>query len=175
MRTLVITVSHGMREQAKHMITGGYIGFHCCRDIGTASSWSLSRLDALADEIKTCFLTSHTPVPGDASALSTESADAALLDRQASNSSAGSSTDSSQDVPVMPGLQPLIAWALGKFRGPKPKASHPKLPPPEDSRPEIDPVIMAMQQYPMQTVVAINTVLFEEHGYNRMQLHGNPR
>jgi len=37
------------------------------------------------------------------------------------------------------------------------------------------PVAKAMQEYPMQTFAAINTVLFERHGYKRMQIHGNPR
>ena len=37
------------------------------------------------------------------------------------------------------------------------------------------PVAKAMREYPMQTFAAINTVLFERHGYQRMQIHGNPR
>ncbi|KAL3162279.1 hypothetical protein ABBQ32_009970 [Trebouxia sp. C0010 RCD-2024] len=146
------------------------------RGIGTASSWSLSRLDALADEVRTCFLAAHTPYSDNSSALSTEpsSDNAALLDRQASNSSAGSSVDSFQGPLNVQGWQPFIAWAVSKLRGIMQKASHLESLAPGDT-PPLDPVVMAMQQYPMQTVAAINTVLFEQHGYNRMQLHGNPR
>ena len=149
----------------------------CCRDIGTASSWSLSRLDALADEVRTCFLAGHTRPRDDASAHSMESSsdDAALLDRQASNSTAGTSAHSTQGPPSMQGWQPFIAWAMSKLTGSTPKAPHLQSLPSEATRPTQDPVVLAMQQYPMQTVAAINTVLFEKHGYNRMLIHGNSR
>lgn len=150
-----------------------------CRGVGTASSWSLSRLDALADEVKTCFLAQQMPqsVNTNASSHSTGSAseDAALRDRQASNSKAGSSTESQQDVFIKRVWQPLLAWAVGKVREVKQKPPHLKQQVPEGEAPTLDPVLLAMQQYPMQTVAAINTVLFDRHGYNRMQLHGNPR
>ena len=39
----------------------------------------------------------------------------------------------------------------------------------------LDPIATAMHQYPTQAIAALNTVLFERHGYHRMLLHGNPR
>ena len=167
---------------------------HYCRDIGTASSWSLSRLDALADEVKTCFLEQHMPQavsqnasdqitkPEDAALLdrqasvhstSSASEDAALLERQASNSYTDSITGSSQETPTVRFWKSWLAWAVGRFRGINQRPPHQQ--PRKDKPPKLDSVVTAMQQYPMQTVAAINTVLYEQHGYNRMHLHGNPR
>ena len=166
-----------------------------CRDIGTASSWSLARLDALADEVKTCFLAQHTAQPVNAPDHSIDSApedaalldrqasidstsctseDAALLERQTSNNDAGSSQGSLQETPAMQFWQTWIAWAVGRFTGVKHRPPHLKQQPHNNS-PTLNSVVIAMQQYPMQTVAAINTVLYEQHGYNRMHLHGNPR
>lgn len=158
-------------------LVGNNSGRCYCRDLGTASSWSLSRLDALADEVKTCFQAQHTAQPVNAPDHSVDSAPehAALLERQASNSNAGSSTGSPQETPAMQFWQTWLAWAVGRFRGVKHRPPHLKQQPHEDNSPTLDSVVIAMQQYPMQTIAAINTVLYEQHGYNRMHLHGNPR
>lgn len=157
----------------------------------------MSRLDALADEVKTCFLAQHMPQSGtlDAPASSTHSVsedatldrqasigstdstsdEADLLDRKASHSHAGSSTERPQGTPKRQPWQTWVAWAVGWLGGVKHKTAHMKEQCTEDILPSLDPVVIAMQQYPMQTVAAINTVLYEHHGYNRMHLHGNPR
>ena len=88
--------------------------------------------------------------------------DAALLDRQSSNSSASSSAGSKLDVSV-----PSDADSKASLELPNHVST--------DGRITIDPVVRAMQQYPMQTVAAINTVLYDRHGYHRMLVHGNPR
>ena len=108
---------------------------------------------------------------------STESAseDAVLLDRQASNSNAGSSTRSPHNSSNKHFWQTCIAWAVGRLGGVKHRPPHLKQQLREDKSPTLDPAVIAMQQYPMQLVAAINTVLYEQHGYNRMHLHGNPR
>ena len=112
-----------------------------------------------------------------ASANSTDSAldEAALLDRKASNSNASSSTEGPQDTSTMQLWQSWVAWAVGRLGGAKHRTAHMKEHCTEDMPPTLDPVVIAMQQYPMQTVAAINTVLYEHHGYDRMHLHGNPR
>ena len=112
-----------------------------------------------------------------ASVHSSDSAseDAALSDRQASNSNAGSSPRSLNESPGMKFWQTCIAWAVGRFGGVSHRSPHLKQQPHENKLPTLDSVVIAMQQYPMQTVAAINTVLYEQHGYNRMHLHGNPR
>ena len=46
---------------------------------------------------------------------------------------------------------------------------------PNQAPQKLETVFGAMQQFPMQTVAAMNTILFERHGYSRMQCHGNPR
>jgi len=140
------------------------------REVGTASSWSLSRLDSLAEEVKSCFMAQHTSLPDLSSdqdsdpTLSSSSPDSdALLDRQSSHSTASSSGEIHDH----------------KRQSADDSSGHPS----EDDQHRAmtrlshnqDPVVWAMQQYPMQTVAALNTVLFERHGYNRMQLHGNPR
>ena len=170
----------------------------CCRDVGTASSWSLSRLDALADEVKTCFWAQHTAnsvslnAPDHRADFTSEdtalldrhasvhsinsiSEIAALLDRQASDRNAGSSTGSPQEPPTMQFWQTCIAWAVGRVTGVKHRTPHLKQQPREDKSPTLDSVAIAMQQYPMQTVAAINTVLYDQQGYKRMHLYGNPR
>ncbi|DBB00582.1 TPA: hypothetical protein ACH3X3_002277 [Trebouxia sp. C0006] len=196
------------------------------REVGTASSWSLSRLDSLAEEVKACFLAQHTSLPdlppapsssphihpsntqqSDSTQTSTrtrnhapntqvaagglfvasrlvsllrsllgsspvippsEVSDAATLaDRQASHSSASTSRPpmniSSTSQARHADRQPAAVPETGQQHtsGQSPVADR--------------PVAIAMQEYPMQTFAAINTVLFERHGYQRMQIHGNPR
>lgn len=186
------------------------------RDIGTASSWSLSRLDSLADEVRSCFMAQHLssppdsgsgpnstlqssptstppsthskspttasdsgPRPGpqdapsgyssihpDISSLPAASPeDTALSDRQFFNTHA-SSSGRHHDTSSQPKDAPTLG-ALSAGTGPRGTLGQ--------SPPAVDPVVRAMQEYPMQTFAAVNTVLFERHGYTRMQIHGNPK
>ncbi len=195
------------------------------REVGTASSWSLSRLDSLAEEVKSCFMAQHTSLPdlppaassrphvGPSSAQqsdftqtsnrnrnhapntnfaaggrlvasrllsllrsllgsspvipSSEVSDTTTLtDRQSSHSSAStsgpsmntSSTSQARDAYRQPAVSET---GQHHTSGQSPAANM--------------PVANAMQDYPMQTFAAINTVLFERHGYQRMQIHDNPR
>lgn len=119
------------------------------RTIGSAPSWSLARLVSLADEVKTCFVQQH--------ALQTQSFTtpnelppvnpASTPDQHPSDStgSTGSSNSISRSS----------------------NAASPKQ--------TTDAIAIAMHQYPTQAIAALNTVLFERHGYHRMLLHGNPR
>lgn len=131
------------------------------------SSWSLSRLDSLADEVRNCFIAQHSSLCDNQSASDNNSKvspeDTALLDRQSSNSSASSSAGSKQDLSVHSDSDSKEA-----LQGSAQQAS-------TDAPITVDPVARAMQQYPMQTVAAINSVLFDRHGYHRMLVHGNPR
>ncbi|DBA77701.1 TPA: hypothetical protein ACH3X2_008400 [Trebouxia sp. C0005] len=209
------------------------------RHVGTASSWSLSRLDSLAEEVKSCFMAQHTSLPdlppapssnphirpsiahqSDPTQIFTRNGDHApstqfaaggrfvasrlvsllrsllgsspvvppskvsnttkLIDRQSSHSSAStsgpqmnnSSTSQARDAdrqPAVPetgqhhtsGQSPIAETGQHHTSGQSPIADR--------------SVVKAMQEYPMQTFAAINMVLFERHGYQRMQIHGNPR
>lgn len=103
-----------------------------------------------------------------------------LIDRQSSHSSAStsgpqmnnSSTSQARDAdrqPAVPetgqhhtsGQSPIAETGQHHTSGQSPIADR--------------SVVKAMQEYPMQTFAAINMVLFERHGYQRMQIHGNPR
>ncbi len=195
------------------------------REVGTASSWSLSRLDSLAEEVKSCFMAQRTSLPdlppspssnpyshpsntqqSDSTQTSTGNCNHApsnnfaaggrfvasrlvsllrsllgsspvipsskvsdtttLTDRQSSHSSAStsessmntSSTSQARDADRQPAVSETGQHHTG---GQSPVANR--------------PVAKAMREYPMQTFAAINTVLFERHGYKPMQIHGNPR
>lgn len=195
------------------------------REVGTASSWSLSRLDSLAEEVKSCFMAQHTSLPdlppaprssphihpsniqqSDFSQSSTRSRNHALdtsfaagghfvasrlvsllrsllglspasppsqgldattlTDRQSSHSSASTS-----GPPVSHSSISQVTDADRQPAVPETGQHHTSGRSPVADR----PVGKAMQEYPMQTFAAINTVLFERHGYQRMQIHGNPR
>lgn len=109
------------------------------REVGSASSWSLSRLAALADEVKACFVQQHIctqPSPSEAAGFKPEAGHSLI------ESTVEDKLSNTADQPVGKAVQTIAG---------------------------------AMHQYPMQIIAALNTVLFERHGYRRMQLHGNPR
>lgn len=86
-----------------------------------------------------------------------------MTDRQSSHSSASSSGedhDSRSQSNDSADAEPLLAAQQHSS---------------DSLRPGHDLVAEAMKQYPMQTIAALNTVLFERHGYHRMHVHGNPR
>lgn len=93
------------------------------------------------------------------------SEDSALSDRQSSNTHA-SSSGHHRDTSSQPKDAPTLG-ALSAGAGPHGTQGQ--------SPPAVDRVVRAMQEYPMQTFAAVNTVLFERHGYTRMQIHGNPK
>ena len=194
------------------------------REVGTASSWSLSRLDSLAEEVKSCFLAQHTSLPDLPPAPSssphnhpsnTQQSDAQIPTRSRNhapdtNSAAGGRFVASKLVsllrsllgssPAVPPSEASDATTLTDRQSSHSSASTSGSPPNNgstsqagdaDRQPAVPetgqhrtsgqspvadrPVAEAMRQYPMQTFAAINTVLFERHGYQRMQIHGNPR
>ena len=145
--------------------------YHAVNRAGTASSWSLSRLDSLAEEVKSCFMqqnssfliphqqhTDGAPCPAD---------NATDEDRKTSHSTA--STSSPNNIDSSPGNN---SKHDENDASPSSTQDHPEA----QARSSAQlAVARAMLQYPMQTVAALNTVLFERHGYSRMQRHGNPR
>ncbi len=194
------------------------------REVGTASSWSLSRLDSLAEEVKSCFMAQHTSLPDLPPAPSSDP------NIHPSNPQQGDSTQTSRNCKHAPDTSPAaggrfvasrLVTLLRSLLGSSPavptsevsdtttladrQSSHSNAstsgPPMSNSptsqardadrqpavpetgqhhtsgqSPVADrPVAKAMREYPMQTFAAINTVLFDRHGYQRMQIHGGPR
>ncbi|KAL0033580.1 hypothetical protein WJX79_004697 [Trebouxia sp. C0005] len=130
------------------------------RHVGTASSWSLSRLDSLAEEVKSCFMAQHTSLPDLPPAPSSNPHIRPSIAHQSDPTQIftrnGDHAPSTQFAAggrfVASRLVSLLRSLLGS-----------------------SPVVPPSKEYPMQTFAAINMVLFERHGYQRMQIHGNPR
>ena len=195
------------------------------REVGTASSWSLSRLDSLAEEVKSCFMAQHTSLPALPPAPSSnphthpsntqrsDSTQTSTRNRNPApdtNSAAGGRFVASRLVtllrsllgssPAIPPSEVSDATTLADRQSSHSNASTSGSPMNKsstsqardaDKQPAVPetgqhhtsgqspvadrPVAKAMREYPMQTFAAINTVLFERHGYQRMQIHGDPR
>lgn len=104
-----------------------------CRVTGSASTWSLRRLDALSAEVQALLNSGQEPVQQSAVAGDGDGDVGLALDSGTSGAStSGSGGSSSSDG--------------------------------GGARPS-----------PMAVVTAVNTVLFERHGYRRMASHGDPR
>ncbi|KAK9829669.1 hypothetical protein WJX72_007262 [[Myrmecia] bisecta] len=151
--------------------------------LGSASTWSLGRLDALAEEVRTVFLNSCS-----AEDIRRWSHPGADPERDAGGTDISGTADPNppDDDLLSDPLKALGMHIQGRVSSGSPTfpAGQPKeqlLQKPQrhtgserftSSR---TGGILDGHQYPIQGVTALNSVLFDMHGYRRMERHGDPR
>ena len=165
--------------------------WHCCRDLGTAATWSLRRLDALAGEIRTALNMTERVDSGRDRAGEPSRGQTWQAGPQRPGSTVQEPPQREEQyrpVPTGPHADnTTISQPAKMLEGQQASQAHSQshdaaAPPSECTVPGIDkasndapPRLSGpLRPFDIHSLEAVNKVLYEQHGFKRTDRHGQP-